>query len=236
MQTVYPLITSLVALLFAVLVLRQYLQRRGSHQLIWAIALFIFSFAAFCEFFSEVWGWPVLLYKVYYVAAATLVAYLGLGTIYLIWKRRVGNVCLVIFLVLTAAMLVVTLTASVDTVALQERGVTVAGKAMPRTVRLFSPLHTIPGTLALVGGAIYSVYLFWRRRQRLAYRISANIFIAAGAMVIAAAGGMARSGQTAWLYPAEMVGTVLMFVGFLQAGTLRNQPRSPGTAERAREP
>jgi hypothetical protein len=45
-------------------------------------------------------------------------------------------------------------------------------------------------------------------------------------MVIAAAGGMARSGQTAWLYPAEMVGTVLMFVGFLQAGTLRNQPRS----------
>ena len=75
----------------------------------------------------------------------------------------------------------------------------------------------------MVGGAIYSVFLFWRKRDRLAYRISANIFIAAGAMVIAAAGSMARTGQTEWLYPAEMVGTVLMFVGFLQAGTLRKK-------------
>ena len=225
MQIIYPLITSLVALVFAVLVLRQYLQRRGLHQLSWAAALFVFSFAAFCEFYSEVWGWPVLLYKVYYVAAAALVAYLGLGTIYLIWKRRAGNIWLGVFLTLTTIMLIAALTAPVDTVALQERGVTVAGKAMPRYVRLFSPLHTIPGTLALVGGALYSVYLFWGRRQRLAYRISANIFIAVGAMVIAVAGGMARAGRTAWLYPAEMVGTVLMFVGFLQAGTLRRETR-----------
>jgi len=223
------LITSLVALIFAMLVLRQYLRRHGPHQLSWSAALFIFSFAAFCEFYSEVWGWPVLLYRVYYVAAATLVAYLGLGTIYLIWKRRAGNIWLGIFLVLTTIMLIVTLTAPVDKVALQERGVTVAGKAMPRYVRLFSPLHTIPGTLALVGGALYSVYLFWGRRQRLAYRTSANIFIAVGAMVIAAAGGMARTGRTAWLYPAEMVGTVLMFVGFLQAGTLRRETRNAAT-------
>jgi hypothetical protein len=227
MQTIYPLITSLVALTFAVLVLRQYLQRRGLHQLIWAIALAVFSFAAFCEFYSEVRGWPVLLYRVYYVAAAALVAYLGQGTIYLIWKRRVGNICLGIFVVLTTAMLIAALTASVDTAALQEQGVTVAGKAMPRHVRLFSPLHTVPGTLALVGGALYSVYLFWGRRRRLAYRISANILIALGAMVIAAAGGMARAGQTTWLYPAEMAGIVLMFVGFLQAGTLRDTSRIP---------
>ena len=221
LQTVYPLITSIVALVFALLVLRQYLQRRGTHQLIWAIALSVFSFAAFCEFYSEVWGWPVLLYKFYYVTAAALVAYLGLGTIYLIWKRRVGNAFLAVFLLLTIAMLVAALTASVDTAALEESGVTVAGKAMPGYVRTFSPLHTIPGTLALVGGALYSIYLFWKRRGQLAFRISANIFIALGAMVIAAAGGMARSGQTDWLYPAEMVGTVLMFVGFLQAGTLK---------------
>jgi hypothetical protein len=232
MQTIYPLITSLVALVFAVLVLLQYRRRRGVHQLVWSIALFVFSLAAFCEFYSEVWGWPVLLYRIYYVTAAALVAYLGLGTIYLIWKRKVGNVFLVIFVALIATMLVVALLAPVDTVALQERGVTVAGKAMPSYVRTFSPLHTIPGTLALVGGAVYSVFLFWRRRDRLAYRISANIFIAAGAIVIAAAGGMARAGQTEWLYPAEMVGTVLMFIGFLQAGTLR---RKPGISDQAAE-
>ncbi len=36
MQTFYPLITSLVALVFAVLVLKQYLTRRWPHQLAWA--------------------------------------------------------------------------------------------------------------------------------------------------------------------------------------------------------
>jgi hypothetical protein len=227
-QTYYPLITSIVALVFAVLVLRQYLQRRGVHQLVWTIALFVFSFAAFCEFYSEVRGWPVLMYKLYYVAAAALVAYLGLGTIYLIWKRRVGNIFLVLFLLLTGTMLVVSLTAKVDLVALEERGVTVAGNAMPGHVRLFSPLHTIPGTLALVGGALYSIYLFWRRRDQLAFRISANIFIAVGAMVIAAAGSLSRAGLTAWLYPAEMVGIILMFVGFLQAGSVRETMRTRG--------
>jgi hypothetical protein len=222
----FPLISSLVALVFAVLVLRQYLQRRGMHQLIWAAALLLFSFAAFCEFYSEMWGWPVLLYRLYYVSAATLVAYLGLGSIYLIWKRKVGNIALVCFLVLSAVMLVMALTAPIDTAILQERGVTVAGKAMPQYVRLMSPLHTIPGTLALFGGALYSVYLFWRHRERLSYRISANLFIAAGAMVIASAGGLARGGLTNLLYPAETVGIILMFVGFLQAGSLR-RPAPP---------
>ncbi len=226
----YPLVSSLVAFIFAALVLRQYLQRRGMHQLIWSIALFVFSFAAFCEFYSEMWGWPVLLYRFYYVSAAALVAYLGLGSIYLIWKRKVGNIALVCFLILTATMLVMALTAPINTAVLQERGVTVAGKAMPGYVRLMSPLHTIPGTLALFGGALYSVYLFWRHRDRLAYRISANLFIAAGAIVIAGAGSMARGGLTAWLYPAETVGIILMFVGFLQAGSIRRPAPQPAPA------
>ena len=226
MQTYFPLVTSLVALAFAIAVLVQYVQRHRVHQLIWALALFVFSFAAFCEFYSEVWGWTVLLYKFYYVCAAGLVAYLGLGSIYLIWKRRVGNIFLVIFLLLTATMLVVTLLSPVDVAALQERGKAIAGHAMPQQVRLFSPLHTIPGTLALVGGALYSAYRFWGKRERLGYRVWSSILIAVGAMIIAAAGSVARFGLTILLYPAELVGIVVMFVGFLQAGTLRAGPKA----------
>jgi hypothetical protein len=220
MQTFYPLVTSLVALVFAVLVLRQYLARRKAHQLTWAVGLFMFSFAAFCEFYSEVAGWSVGLYRIYYVSAAALVAYLGLGTIYLIWRQRVGNIFLAIFLVLTVAMLFLALTAPIDTEALQQRGVTVAGKAMAGYVRIFSPLHTIPGSLALIGGAFYSVARFWKVEQ-LRYRVWANVLIGLGALVIAGAGSIARAGATAWLYPAEMVGIVLMFAGFMRAGTLK---------------
>ena len=219
MQAVYPLVTSLVALLFGVLVFLQYRQRRGIHQLVWGIALLIFAFAAFCEFYSEVWGWLVGLYRVYYVAAAALVAYLGLGTVYLIWKRRAGDVCLGVALVLTTAMAVAALRAEVDTTALVP-GVTVAGRAMPSSVRMLSPMLTVPGSLALIGGAVQSAWLF-RRNRAYSHRVIANVLIAAGALVIAGAGALARFGGTGLLYPAEMVGIIVMFLGFTRAGTIR---------------
>ena len=219
MQGVYPAVTSGVALVFSIAVLNQYRRRRGPHQLVWGMALLVFAFAAGCECYSEAWGWTVDLYRVYYVAAAALVAYLGVGTVYLIWKPRVGHICLAVCLLLTGTMTVAALTAQVDASALTP-GVTVAGRAMPASVRMFSPLHTVPGSLALIGGAVQSAWLF-RRNRRYSFRVEANVLIAAGALVIAAAGATARFGGTGLLYPAEMVGIILMFLGFRRAGTIR---------------
>jgi hypothetical protein len=224
MLVVFPLVTSVVALAFGLMVFRQYSQRRGTHQLVWAIALAIFAFAAFCEFYSEAWGWTLGLYRVYYVAAAALVAYLGLGTVYLVWKRRVGNTCLAVVLVVTAAMLVAAFSANVDAAQLVS-GVTVAGRAMPSSVRLFSPLLTVPGSIALIGGAIYSAWLF-RRNPAYGYRVVANVLIAAGALIIAGSGALSRFGFSGLLYPAEMVGIITMFLGFTKAGAVRSAPRS----------
>ena len=218
MQAIYPLIAFVVCLAFAVLVLRQYFQRKKVHQLIWTIALLITVFGIFSEFYSEIWGWPVLLYRLYYVAAASLVAFLGLGTAYLILPKRIAHVFLAAFLLITALFLWTSLKASVDTAKLVA-GVTVAGAAMPGKVRLFSPLLTIPGTGLLLGGAIYSV-LFFLKKRKFPYRVWANIFIAAGAIIIAAAGSFARAGQTQYLYPAEMAGITLLFIGFLTAKKL----------------
>ena len=58
------------------------------------------------------------------------------------------------------------------------------------------------------------------RVKRLRYRVWANVLIGLGALVIGGAGGMARAGATAWLYPAEMVGIVLMFAA-LRASTFK---------------
>ena len=218
MQAIYPLIAWVVCLVFAALVLRQYFERRKVHQLIWAIALFITVFGIFSEFYSEIWGWSVLLYRFYYVAAASLVAFLGLGTAYLILPKRIAHVFLAAFLLIIALFLWTSLKANVDITKLVT-GATVAGRAMPGQVRLFSPLLTIPGTALLLGGAIYSV-LFFLKKRKYPYRVWANIFIAAGAIVIAAAGSFARVGQTQYLYPAEMVGITLLFVGFLMANKL----------------
>jgi hypothetical protein len=71
----------------------------------------------------------------------------------------------------------------------------------------------------LFGGALWSIVRFIRKRE-FGYRVWANVFIAAGAALIAASGSRARLGDTTGLYPAEMAALVLMLVGFLLAGTL----------------
>jgi len=76
-----------------------------------------------------------------------------------------------------------------------------------------------------VGGAIYSAYLFWRK-QVLLERMVGNILIAAGALSPAMGGSLLRAGLADWLYVSELLGAVLMFLGFRLAVKSRpaNQP------------
>jgi len=85
-------------------------------------------------------------------------------------------------------------------------------------VRLLTPFFNSYGTLTLVGGAIYSAYIFWRKRVLL-HRTIGNVLIAAGAMMPAIGGGFSRFGISGILYVLELLGAVLMFIGFLRATT-----------------
>jgi hypothetical protein len=77
----------------------------------------------------------------------------------------------------------------------------------------------IYGTLALVGGAIYSAYIFWRKRV-LFHRMIGNILIAAGALAPAMGGSFIKTGLPDWMYLTELVGAMLMYIGFLQTTTV----------------
>ena len=77
-------------------------------------------------------------------------------------------------------------------------------------------LLNIYGTLTLVGGALYSAYLFWRKKV-LANRMFGNILIAAGALMPATAGTFVQAGLVDWLYLSELLGVLLMFSGFVLA-------------------
>lgn len=89
-QSATPLITTLISLIFTISVFHQYLQRRKIYQFIWGTGLLIFSLTTLLEFISEIKGWSIPMYRIYYVLIASLVAILGLGTIYL-FNRRAGR-------------------------------------------------------------------------------------------------------------------------------------------------
>ncbi len=215
LKSLFPLAASILSLVYAVMVLGQYLSRKKMHQLVWTISFLLFTFAAFAEFYSEVAGWNPTLYRLYYVSAASLVAFMGAGTVYLLANRGLAHGFLVLIVAITAAMLWRAFSVELIT-ANFEPGVTVAGKAMPDSVRIFSPILTIPGTLALVGGALMS---WWRTRTVY------NLFIAAGAFIIAGSGSMARLGQAQFLYLGEMVGLVVLFYGFIRSREVSRKPR-----------
>jgi hypothetical protein len=80
-------------------------------------------------------------------------------------------------------------------------------------VRLTTPFLNIYGLLSLVGGAIYSAYLFWRKRV-LPNRVIGNVLIAAGALLIGFASTLTRLGYGQFLYLAELLSAIIMFVGF----------------------
>jgi hypothetical protein len=90
------------------------------------------------------------------------------------------------------------------------------------SIRLTTPFFNIYGLLTLVGGAIYSALLFWRK-QVLPNRVLGNILIAAGALLIGTASTLTRLGYGQFLYLGELLSAVLMFTGFRLAA--RPQPQ-----------
>ena len=85
-------------------------------------------------------------------------------------------------------------------------------------VRVLTPFFNLYGTVTLVGGALYSAWVFWRRRILL-HRTLGNILIAAGAILPAFGGTFSRMGVPVALYIGEFFGVILLFAGFLRATT-----------------
>jgi uncharacterized membrane protein HdeD (DUF308 family) len=85
-------------------------------------------------------------------------------------------------------------------------------------IRTLTPIFNLYGTITLVGGAVYSAYLFWRKRILL-HRTIGNLMIAAGALAPAFGGTFSRFGVPGALYFGELLGAILLFAGFIRATT-----------------
>ncbi len=205
---------TVVSLAFAVLVFNQWLSKRKPYQLVWSLGLVLYGLAALTQFLAESSAWTVDVYRVYYFVAAPLVAVLGAGSTFLV-NRRLGYAFSLYTIVLLVGFAWVVFTSPVNAAALAGQAIP-GGSGFPDSVRIWSPLFTIPGSLALIGIAAYS---YWR--TRLAF----NAWIAVGALVVAAGGSLARFGVPWALYLGEFIGIAFMFWGFLASQDLAKATR-----------
>ena len=205
---------TVISVAFASLVFAQWMGRHRPYQLAWSIGLGLYAVAAFTQFLAESYGWSVPVYKVYYLVAAPLVAALGIGSVFLI-HRRSGIGFTLYTVVIFAGFAAAVAGATVNTDALTS-SIPVAGTALPDNVRIFSPLFTVPGSIALIGVAAYS---YWRSR------LTFNLWIGIGALIVAAGGSLARFNVSWALYVGELVGIAVMFEGFLRSQDLAKVTR-----------
>jgi hypothetical protein len=98
----------------------------------------------------------------------------------------------------------------------------------PSDIRaIVTPIFNGFGTLALIGGAIYSAVIFWRRRI-LPHRVTANILIAVGALLPAIGGtNISVGGNINLFFLFELVGVIIIFIGFLRANKVFGLSRFP---------
>lgn len=214
-----PFLSTGVTLLFTGAVFSRYFQRHRRPQLLlWGIGLALYAVGTFAEAYLAV-SWSPLLLRLWYLAGAMLTAaWLGQGTVYLlIRKPGVAHALTALLVVISIVAIGGIFTAPLDA-SIFRLGVPLSSQykeilTRSSLITLLTILLNIYGTVGLIGGALWSAYLFWRKRV-LPNRVLGNVFIAVGAFFPASAGTLIKLGFADWLYLSELLGACLMFLGF----------------------
>jgi hypothetical protein len=232
MNTILPFTSSIISYIFAFLVLKRYLKRRGPHLLLWGIGMILYGIGGFCEGYYGAFGWNSLIFRLWYLCGAVLVAaWLGQGTVYLLAKRKWAHTLMALLALGSLYGLIRVFGAELDPDLMTSSvhtGSELSGHAIVTPgVRILTPFFNLYGTVTLVGGAAWSAWIFWRKRILL-HRTIGNILIAVGAILPAFGGAFSRMGLSGALYVSELLGAILMFIGFIRAITPigDTQPRS----------
>jgi len=175
----------------------------------WTIALAMFTLSTLLAFLSEINGWSVFTYRVYYFSVSPMVAFMGAGTLYLLAHKPWGKYFLAYTLIVSGLFLVLVFTASIDTVQLASfsQPSDIGGQPMPSNVRLVSPLLSVPGGLLLIVGALFS---FWLDRSK-----KYNLLIALGGIFQFFSGLKERFGNPTYFFVLTTIGVLFLFLGFL---------------------
>lgn len=225
LTTILPFSAAIIMAIFTVSVLQRYVRRRQAYYLFWGVGLTMFALASLGEALLNL-GWSSLAFFVWYLFGAFLTAaWIGHGTLLLLVRKKWTLFVTILLLLgsLFAVILMIQVMSRIDpsqyaqgTSISEQYQEILPPKDQGGGIRNATIFFNIYGTLTLVGGALYSSYLYWRKRV-LPNRVIGNVLIAVGALSIALAGTLTRLGYGQFLYVSEMIAALLMFVGFRQA-------------------
>lgn len=224
----------ILSIVFTILVLRQYLERRKMHQLMWTIAIALWTIGVAAELIATASGWNQISYRAYYATGALLIpAWLGMGTLYLVMSRMWANRILIVLIVLSVIGVLLIAAWPISQVQLASTG----GEFVPLKVFPFFPVQLILillntfGALAFILGALWSVYKFMGIKS-MGERALATALIAVGGLIAAGAHSIGALSGIELFRISELIALILIFIGFLLSSPAPRRATTPvpGTA------
>lgn len=230
---------TLIALAFALSTFDRWLRRRRMHELAWTVSLALFALGGFALWWAEAHGWGTTTFRVFFLAGAVLnVAWLALGTVYLLAGTQCGN--------RVRAWLIGLSGFATGVVMMAPTKVPVSGSELPKGSEVFGVAPRVLAAVGsgvpavvIIGGALWSAWRVARGRvpafgvgaQRtvaLPKRLAlGNVLIALGTLVLSASGTVAgRLGKDRAFAATLLVGICILFAGFLVAGSGTNRQLS----------
>jgi hypothetical protein len=208
---VLPFITAVVSAVFAIVVA---MRSKGRPALVmWAIGFAMFALAALAGALARSGTEPETMYRVFYLFGGILnVTWLGLGTMFLL-APRAGRVSLIAVVLFSLVAAYATFTTPVNLQVALDSGRGYPDGSLPR---ILAGIGSGLGSVVLIGGALWSGWIFLRRRHN-GKRALANAIIAVGVLIVAAGGTVTFTGANGILETTNLVGLVVMFGGFLLA-------------------
>jgi hypothetical protein len=215
----FPLLATLVALVFAAALGRQWLARHRPYLALWTIALLMYSIASFALFRGALSEWHRADFQVYWLFGAVLnVPFLAVGEVYLLVHNKAVQVLALLALIFVCAYAFnVVRTAHVVQDSLSVRlpsGKDVFGDGTP--AHRLPQYISIPSYIVLLVGTGWSA---WKMRgaPQLRERFWGTLGIAVGASVVAGAATFAAWGRLEMFSISLLAGICIMFWGFLRA-------------------
>jgi hypothetical protein len=210
-----PIVTTIVAVPFAIRLFRHWRSRPEALYLSWWFAgVVLYGVGTFTESLTTLLGWNPVVFKAWYISGALLGgAPLAQGSVYLLFSRRAADVM--------AAILIAVVTVAASCVLLSPLDVGLAeshrlsGEVLTwQWVRLFSPFINTYAFVFLVGGAAWSAWRYFADRKRNKRRVWGNVLIAVGALLPGIGGAYTRAGFVEVLYVTELIGILTIWAGY----------------------
>jgi len=209
-----PIATTVLAALFAPVVFQRWRARRPApHLWWWSVGIAVYGLGTLTEALTTLTGWHESVFRAWYVSGALLGGWpLAQGTVYLMFPRRAANAMAAAVGAVVVAGATAVLLSPIDYALVEPHRLT--GSVMEwRQARLFSPFINTYAAIFLIGGAAVSAWRY-RNEPESRHRFVGNCLIAFGALLPGIGGAATRMGHTEVLYVMELLGIVVIWLGY----------------------